>query len=119
MTRIDYLNDRIEACGCFSDSMSMLSSSDSQVEYLLEADSDLARGIADIRCRLRNTQYSDELTYEDTNDTITFILKKVVVGDSLVNAFIKLTYISPTSYKILFCETSKILVNKFGEEYLA
>ena len=120
MKRIDVLNERIEACGCFTDSMTSIAFSEKTSEYLLEADPLKAGlGVMTIRGNLLHTQFSDELIAEDDSpNTLTFVLNRKVIDGELVNAFIKLTRLAGTSYKIVFCVTSKIMVTSDGKEYL-
>ena len=119
MKRIDILNDRIEACGCFTDSMTQLSHSDKVLEFLLEADPEkVAMGTMNIRGTLLHTPYSDELKADDPPNVITFVLNRVIVDGELVNAFVKIMMIAATTYKITYCETSKIQVTSDGKEYL-
>lgn len=115
MTKLDFINNVLVACGLPTDNLTLVSSTATSIEYNIEVSSNAIPTM--IKSQLRETSYSDELADSD-NNSVLLKFSRCVVDDKLVNAFLKLQYNAPGSYTVVFQIVNYITYDLDGQEHL-
>lgn len=120
MTKLDYINNVLKACGLDDESLSRVTVSETNTSVTINLSTKTYFATPSLlKSILRSTSYSDDLL-DTNNDSITLNLTRIPFGDDdLVNAFVTIVWLDNQTYQVSFVVTNFIKYTEDGIEYLA